>query len=431
MKIDFEKLQKIIEKDKKIVKEIKGLFVEFRNIRQPEEKQLITVQIKSLKTLLKQTSNEIEKTLKRMNFVEQLKPRVEEKVVVKKPEIQKVRSRIRTDIREFELSAIEKITLKRLRKKEKGEKQKKIRRPSLYVKLSNRFFSKISNNLIKEPFFRRLKRDVLKSPLQIHPQSYISLILLTTLLSFFVAFFITAFFLFFNFGVEVPFITKSTKTIGARFIKVVWSLLVIPIGTFFLLYFYPNVERKNEEIKINQELPFAAISMSAISGSMIDPTKIFSILVSTKDYPHIAKQFTKLLNQINLQGYSLVNALRVIGLNSPSEKLSELFNGLATTITSGGDLPNFFETRAKSLLLTYRLEREKESKTAETFMDIYISVVIAAPMILMLLLITMRISGLGIGLSTGMIALVMSLGVAVINFVFLIFLNIRGGATAI
>ena len=64
-------------------------------------------------------------------------------------------------------------------------------------------------------------------------------------------------------------------------------------------------------------------------------------------------------------------------------------------------------------------------------MDIYISVVIAAPMILMLLLITMRISGLGIGLSTGMIALVMSLGVAVINFVFLIFLNIRGGATAI
>ncbi len=59
-------------------------------------------------------------------------------------------------------------------------------------------------------------------------------------------------------------------------------------------------------------------------------------------------------------------------------------------------------------------------------MDIYISVVIAAPMILMLLLIMMKISGLGIGFSTGMIGLIMALGVSMINVVFLVFLNVRG-----
>ena len=76
---------------------------------------------------------------------------------------------------------------------------------------------------------------------------------------------------------------------------------------------------------------------------------------------------------------------------------------IKTFITSGGDLPDFFDKRAQSLLFEHRLEREEYTKSAETFMDIYISVVIAAPMILMLLLMMMKISGLGISLSSGMI----------------------------
>jgi flagellar protein FlaJ len=203
-------------------------------------------------------------------------------------------------------------------------------------------------------------------------------------------------------------------------------IFVFPMGTFFLLYLYPGLERKSDEGKIDQELPFATIHMASVSGSMIDPTKIFSILVSTGDYPNISKQFIKLINQINLQGESLVNSLRSTAFNSPSEKLSDLMGGLATTITSGGDLPDFFEKRAQSLMLDYRLEKEKYAKTAETFMDIYISVVIAAPMILMLLLIMMNVSGLGGGISAGSISLMMVLGVSTINFAFLIFLHIRG-----
>ena len=77
------------------------------------------------------------------------------------------------------------------------------------------------------------------------------------------------------------------------------------------------------------------------------------------------------------------------------------------------------------MLFDYRIEREKATKSAETFMDIYISVVVAAPMILMLLLMMMKISGLGIALSAGMISLIMVLAVAVINVAFLTFLQMR------
>ena len=173
------------------------------------------------------------------------------------------------------------------------------------------------------------------------------------------------------------------------------------------------------------ELPFATIHMSSISRSMIEPSKIFSIIISTAEYPFLEKEFIKLLNEVNIYGYDLVTALRNMAFNSPSRKLADLYNGLATTINSGGDMPEFFDKRSQTLLFEHRLEKEKHSKAAETFLDIYISVVIAAPMILMLLLMMMRISGLGISLSTNMITLVMVLGVTLMNILFLAFLQIK------
>ena len=195
------------------------------------------------------------------------------------------------------------------------------------------------------------------------------------------------------------------------------------------MYIYPSLERKSSEHKIDQELPFAAIHMAAISGSMIEPSRIFKILITTEEYGAIRKEFTKLINEINVYGYDLVSALRNSAYNSASKKLGELFNGVATTISSGGNLPNFFEKRAQSLLFDYRLEREKYTRTAETFMDIYITVVIAAPMIFMLLLMMIKISGLGIGISGQMITLLMILGVVGINILFLTFLHLKQPTT--
>ena len=223
----------------------------------------------------------------------------------------------------------------------------------------------------------------------------------------------------------MPMITRATEEFGARLLKTFWLIFVVPLGTFFIMFFYPSLEKKATETGINQELPFATIHMSAISGSMIDPTKIFSIIISTNEYPFLEKEFTKLLNDINVYGHNLDGALRDVASKTASKKLAELFNGLAVTITSGGDLANFFEKRAESLLFEHKIEREKHTKSAETFMDIYISVVIAAPMIFMLLLLMMKISGFGINLSIGMITLLMVLGVSFINIVFLMFLHIK------
>jgi flagellar protein FlaJ len=323
------------------------------------------------------------------------------------------------------VSRLEELTLKRMKKKEVKVIKKKEKKPSLYVKIASSLFYDKSMSMIKKGKFYMLRRDLIRANMEFVPANYISLIFFTTIVSFFAAILVTVFFLFFSLAASPPFIVSVEDGLGARFLKVFWILFAVPAGVILLGYFYPSMEKKSVESKINQELPFATIHMSSISNSMIEPSKIFSIIISTGEYPHLEKEFTKVFNEVNIYGYDLVTALREMAFNCPSRKLAELYNGMATTITSGGNLPEFFDKRAQALLFDHRIQMEKNSKAAETFMDIYISVVIAAPMILMLLLVMMKLSGLGISLSTGMITLVMSLGVSALNVLFLFFLQLK------
>ncbi|MEK6842519.1 MAG: type II secretion system F family protein [Nanoarchaeota archaeon] len=428
----FLDLKSNISREIKMAKEINVFSKEMEKKENSENKKIINEEIKTLKKELEKINEEITEKLnsisvnaplgtkKILDFgrVHALKPA--KKWDFRIPDFLKFQNK-------YKLSKTENETLKRLRKKEKEEKveRKKIKKPSRYIGFANKLFSEFSAEMIKKHGFRELQADIVKANMNFLLRSYISVIILTTLISFFVSIFLVMFLLFFNISTTIPFITMSSENIALRFLKTFWLILVFPTTTLLFMYFYPSLERDSVGKKIELELPFATINMAAISGSLIDPTKMFNIIISTKEYPFLEKEFNKLLNTMNVLGQDFVSALRNSSFNTASKKLSELFNGLSATISSGGDLPKFFEERAKTMLFEYNLEREKSTRAAETFMDIYISVVIAAPMILMLLLMMMRISGLGIPLSTGAITLIMIMGVVGINIAFLMFLQLK------
>lgn len=451
----IEKLRENISQEKKIVGELISLFNYFKNTNNPEEKRMVSSQITMLKKPLQKTGQEVinstekislfkplypgQKTRSTSTFKSSLTPTAPAKPLISKntQDIRKTYQKIpqssqtisKEKDKRLRPSPLEKLTLKRMKKKEKKIVKKKEKKASTYTKVSSKMFYNTAMSFINKGMFRKLRRNLIKSNMEFVPAAYISRIFFTTLISAIASLFITLFFLFFNVSALPPFIISVEESIGIRFLKIFWILFAIPAATFLFVYLYPSLEKKSLETKINRELPFAVIHMSSISGAMIEPSKIFSIIISTKEYPNLEKEFIKLQNEINIYGYDLVTALRNRSLNSPSRKLTDLFNGLATTITSGGDLSGFFKERAQTLLFEHKLDMEKQLKTAETFMDIYISIVIAAPMVLMLLLMMMRISGLGISLSPSMISVVMMLIVAFVNIFFLIFLHMKQSKT--
>ncbi len=419
----IEKIGKNILQEKKIVSELNSLFNHFKNADNPEEKRMVSSQVIILKKSLQKTGQEVINSAEKISLFKPLAQKTTPTIPAKPTYPRQVP--LKKIDKKLKPTSLEKLTLKRIKKKEKKIVKKKEKKPSKYIKISSKIFYKTSMSFINKGMFRKLKRNLIKSNMEFVPAAYISLIFFATLVSVIVSLFITIFFLFFTLSTLPPFIVSVEESIGLRFLKIFWILFAIPAATFFFVYVYPSLEKKSLESKINRELPFAVIHMSSISGSMIEPSKIFNIIIATKEYPNLEKEFIKLQNEINIYGYDLVTALRNRSFNSPSRKLADVFNGLATTITSGGNLSEFFEKRSQTLLFEHRLDMEKQLKTAETLMDIYISVVIAAPMVLMLVLMMMRISGLGIALSPSMISIVMILVVSIVNIFFLTFLHIK------
>ncbi len=296
---------------------------------------------------------------------------------------------------------------------------------NLYGKIANKIFLPFSQKLVDDGSFKSLRLDVRKSNINVLSTTYLSMMFFSILIAFFVGIFFMTFLIFFKVNLIGLGITLQTGDFFQRLVKLSWLPFASSLLTWILFYTYPGAEKKALGKRIEQELPFVVIHMGSISGSGIEPIEVFKIIAMSKEYEFAGQEFRKVLNQTNLYGYDLSSALRNVSLSTPSQKLSELFNGMGVTINSGGDIRNFFEKRADSLLLEYRLEREKATKSAETFMDLYISVVIATPMILLMLLVVIAVAKVQTGFNASQLTITIMGVVAIVNILFLSFLHLK------
>lgn len=283
-----------------------------------------------------------------------------------------------------------------------------VRKANYFAVISNKYFRKYSERLV--PYFGNLSVDLKKANLQFLLATYISMALFSGFVSFIS-------------GILIFIVMLGINFSNWTFFWIPFALLGISLIGF---YFYPSSEASSADKKISYELPFATIHMAAIAGSDIEPTKIFKIIAGSKEYPNIGREIQKVIIQTEVYGYDLVSALKSVASRTSNKRLSELFSGLATNISTGGDLKNVLEKKAENFLLDYRLERQKYADLAGTFMDIYISILIAAPLVLMMMFIVMNVAGLGLGgLSLDMLLILSVLGIIFVNIIFIVVLNIK------
>lgn len=281
-------------------------------------------------------------------------------------------------------------------------------RPNVVAKIASSVFGGISEKMASA--VPDLKQDLKESNSRFLISTYISIALLSSLSVFLLS--AIAMVLLFVFGFSV--------------IMYLWAPFLLLFVSMVGFYMYPASRKSFINKEISTELPFAAIYMSAVAGSNIEPTKIFRIIAESPEYKYVGVEMRKVINQVEIYGYDLVNSLKNVAKSSINKKLAELLNGMATNIATGSSLQNYLEKKSQNLLEDYKLERNRYNDVASTFMDVYISVLITAPLILVMLIVIMSLTNLKFGnLSTdAMLTLSISL-VAIVNVLFLVFLQIK------
>jgi len=316
------------------------------------------------------------------------------------------------DFLKFEEESLKDVKKKLQAREKVTEESKKdqFKQVGSYTKLAGRMFSKTAIKISKSSFFKPLNDSLKKANMPYLLPTYISMGFLGSSIAFIVCLVL----------LSMLIISEVISAIIGIII-----LFVLPIVVFGIFYFYPSNEAGSNRGKIDEELPFAIMHMSAIAGSGIEPSKIFSIIATGTEYPAIKKEMIKIINQVNFHGYSLMDSLRSAAKSTSSLRFAEILNGISTILLSGGDLKEYLNKIAGDTLLDYKLRRKRFITMSETYADIYTGLLIAAPLMFMLILVMMNVIGGGLGgMSAGTIALI-GIGVLiVVNIGFLVFLQI-------
>lgn len=263
-------------------------------------------------------------------------------------------------------------------------------------------------------FFSVIKENLPKANMKIGYRTYVSLVVLFSLLIFISSFI-------------VSFLALTIIQVHI-FLRIFYSLFAsffIAVVTFIVFTFYPSqkAERRKKDIEAN--LPFALTHMGAIAESGIPPYVVFRLISRFKEYGEISKEMEKIVKNIDEFGVDPLTAVKEVANKTPSDQFKQVLLGFVSTIEAGGNIKTFLKSMGDQALFEWRIKREKFLQQLSTIAEFYTGILIAAPLFIISLFAVMNmiqptLAGFGI---FDLMKVSIYILVPVINIGFLIFLS--------
>ena len=345
---------------KEILEETKKMLNFQENTEKTFSKKIFTIDTSEIKPILQQAEQVISSIKPPEDL---LKPKRKSKIEVGKRflELQKY---LKSE--ESKTKKTDKKLPIRLKKKKKSID---INYKQYFVKISNRYFGKITDYLIKNfpELYTFVYESLKKAGVRMTVRTYVSTLLIIFTVS------IIPTILFAIFVVRNP-------------IYILLTFVAIMSGFVLFVFYYPEHLRKERANEIRALLPFVIIHMASLARSGLDPKHIFKIIADTDEYKALAEEFQKIVDYIEM-GMGLSDAIRHVADTTPCQEFREFLDGLLLSLQSGASLKEFLDISAESAIIHYKALNQKFIQTIKTFSDIYVGMVITMPMILVSIII--------------------------------------------
>jgi len=119
-----------------------------------------------------------------------------------------------------------------------------------------------------------------------------------------------------------------------------------------------SVVAGNRRRNIDATLPYAINYITSMSTAGITPAEIFRLLGDSPIYGESAVEARYIAREIDIFGKDLIDALRIVSASTPSHRMKEFLQGAMASISSGGNLTDYFRTKANQ----YALENRQTQK---------------------------------------------------------------------
>jgi flagellar protein FlaJ len=179
-------------------------------------------------------------------------------------------------------------------------------------------------------------------------------------------------------------LTPHSLLIGTIIITV-FSLLIFGGITYAVFLLYPGLEAGNRRRNIDATLPYAINYVTSMSTAGITPAEVFRLLGDSPIYGESSVEARYIAREIDIFGRDLIDALRLVSSSTPSKRMKEFLQGAMASISSGGNLTDYFRTKADQYALENRQTQKLFLDTLALISESYVTAMVAGTLFLIIL----------------------------------------------
>jgi flagellar protein FlaJ len=231
-----------------------------------------------------------------------------------------------------------------------------------------------------------LEENLIKAQMGIRYEDYIAVIWMNTMVAA-VMWIISSVII----GALVAILGASTSI----WVMMTLMLSMLPVGVYAYTYAAPGMAANARKNNIDKRISYSMSFIAAMASADVNIDVIFKELARQPIYGEIQKEAQWITRDIDLMGVDVLTALMDAAHRTPSEKFQDFLQGVVTTSRSGGKMKPFFLMKADQYQKERRIEEKKLIETLGVLAESFVTVVVAAPLFLIVMISLMATVGSG------------------------------------
>jgi archaeal flagellar protein FlaJ len=269
------------------------------------------------------------------------------------------------------------------------------------------------------PTFQELHIQLKKGGVLITYRAYVAFMIFLSMIAFIVALPISLILL--PLLSSIPFL--SVLNFLASFAIGVSAAII----TMLVMYIYPGMKASNRKGPIDKNLPYIANFLTLLSSSNVPPSVIFKSMSRIDTLKEVRFEFNNIVRDVEVFGSDLMTSILENAKLTSCDDLRDILIGYVSTVRTGGNPTQYLK------ITSDKISRERISKldqmleSLSAIAEIYIMMLVAAPLLFVVLFATLGMIGGGggfggIGMST-LLYLLVYLGIPIMGAIMMVIMS--------
>jgi archaellum biogenesis protein FlaJ (TadC family) len=268
------------------------------------------------------------------------------------------------------------------------------------------------------PHFQEIHVQLKKGGVLIAFKPYIAFMVLASIIAFVVSIPISFIVFPFLIGIQILSVMNFSFTLVIA--------VSVALITLMVMYLYPSLKAGNRKGPIDKNLPYITNFLTLLSSSNVPPSVIFESMAKIDTLKEVRLEFSNIMRDIEVFGNDLMSSILNNAKLTPNDQLGEILQGYVATVRTGGNPTEYLKITTEKVTKDRVGKLDLMLESLAAMAEIYIMMLVAAPLLFVVLFVTLGMIGSGTiaGFSMSLILYLLTyLGIPIMGAIMMVIIS--------